>query len=296
MTPINANNNYCPLPWYGALDFQTHRKFGSGSTIFPIFAPTYNFPPFQIVRKTSSANTISGALYDYKGKKVRDITASDANRLGIIICAFPSFGYDVIVNTGNRIFWELQEGMYYAMLTDGESTWYSEVFTVVADLSGYLKIEWYDEQDLILAQGRVVYNNSAVGEQYKHRIYLCSELGRPDYNFEEEGESRDGFFFPEKQLSEKTYKFTFFAPEPICDALRLVRLSDHKSVTASGILYNCDTFLISVKWLENGEYATVEAEFETQTVAKKIPKGYYAVEQLYHPGSFNEDYDNDFDK
>ena len=56
--------------------------------------------------------------------------------------------------------------------------------------------------------GQIVYE----GVQFKNRVYVCSELGKPEYKFEEEGENRDGYFFPEKQISEKNVSFHIFSP------------------------------------------------------------------------------------
>ena len=112
----------------------------------------------------------------------------------------------------------------------------------------------------------------------------------PDYEFEEEGEERDGYFFPEKQISEKTYKFSFLAPEYLCDVMRLIRLSDIVQVTDKyGHLYNVDSFLIEPKWQQQGNLANVECEFQTDTVVKKIGRGY-----INGHADFNGDFNNDF--
>jgi hypothetical protein len=110
---------------------------------------------------------------------------------------------------------------------------------------------------------------------------------------EEQGETRDGYFFPEKMISEKVYKCNFLAPEYLCDVMRLIRLSDHVVlVDQYGNTYRCDTFLCTPKWQEQGNLANVEVEFTCNTVVKKIGK------QYVEPGTdddFNIDFNNDFD-
>ena len=122
-------------------------------------------------------------------------------------------------------------------------------------------------------------------------MYLCTELGKPEYQFEEEGENRDGYFFPEKQISEKTYRAMCLAPEYLCDVMRFIRMADYVVITDKyGRSYDCDTFLITPKWQTQGDLASVEIEFETATVVKKIGRGY----TITNKGDYNNDFNNDF--
>ena len=153
--------------------------------------------------------------------------------------------------------------------------------------TSYLQIEWYDVENMVFDGGQIVYTNP----KYKNRLYLCTQLGKPEYVFEEEGEERDGYFFPEKQISEKTYRFIILAPEYLCDVMRIIRMSDFVTVTDNyGRVYPCDTFLITPKWQTQGNLASVEVEFQTATVIKKIGRGYITPTG----GDFNNDYNNDF--
>ena len=67
-------------------------------------------------------------------------------------------------------------------------------------------------------------------------------------------------------------------------------MSDHVVITSRGERYEADSFLITPKWQEQGDLAGVEAEFETDTVIKKIGRG-VVVTNL---GDFNNDFNNDF--
>ena len=110
--------------------------------------------------------------------------------------------------------------------------------------------------------------------------------------FEEDGEERDGYFFPEKQISVKTFKCTILAPEYLCDVMRFIRMADYIHITDKyGREYDCDTFLITPKWQTQGDLASVEIEFKTNTVVKKIGRGYI----INNNGDFNGDFNNDFD-
>ena len=176
----------------------------------------------------------------------------------------------------------LEIGQYYAEITDGDNTWYSEVFTVVEDLDAYLKIEWWDNDDFIMDAGAIVYKYNSptypLDMQFKNVLYLQSDIAKPEYNFEEEVENRDGYAFPIKQISEKRYRFKFFASEYLLDVMRLIRMADHIKITYRGQEYYPDSFLITPQWEDNGAVASVEGEFNTATVAKKLGSGFLRTE------------------
>lgn len=282
---MKQNNNFSVLPWYTDIREQNHRRSYAYGSVYPLYTMVNTLLPFQIIRPKRN-NAISAVkLYTVDGVFVSDITGT-MNETGLQVVSFEN--YDVIVYAASfPMATNIGQGQYYATLTDGVDTWFSEVFTYVNDLSGYLKVEWYDKENLFFDSGMIVYQNPT----FKNRLYLATELGKPDYTFEEEGETRNGYFFPKKQLSEKTYKCTILAPEYLCDVMRFIRMADYVTVTDKyGRKYDCDTFLITPKWRTQGDLASVEIEFETDTVVKKIGRGYY----LEDKGDFNEDYSADY--
>lgn len=225
-------------------------------------------------------------LTDMDGNET-DITTS-IMEAGLTIVPFGAFGYDIIVYPANYpLPLNMLDGRYYLRIKDDSTIWYSDIFTIVQDVTPYLKIEWWDIENFIFDAGQIVYQNPA----FKNRLYFCTELGKPEYQFDEEGESRDGYYFPTKQISEKTYKCTVLAPEYLCDVMRFIRMADYVRITDKyGREYDVDTFLITPKWQTQGDLASVEMEFETNTVAKKIGKGY----TMQNKGDFNADYNDDF--
>ncbi len=211
------------------------------------------------------------------------------SEMGFAIKQFQDFGCDVIVFAGQLpILTQLDNGQYYVVLGDGIQTWYSEVFTVVNDMSGYLKLEWWDVEDFVMDAGTIVYTQP----MFKNVLYLCSDIAKPEYDFDEEIIERDGYTFPVKQVSEKRYRFSFLASEYLLDVLRFVRMADYARITKNGqTWYNLDTFLISPEWEDNGDVAVVDAEFTTGTVAKK--NGHGRIKPT-GAGDFNDDFNNDF--
>lgn len=284
---MTQNNNISVLPWYNSLSEQNHRKSYAYGAIYPLIAPANILLPFQIMRTTRSNGITSVMLYDKTGATVADITSSMIEA-GLQVVRFQTLGYDVILYPATLPMpINMLDGIYYMRLSDGVQTWYSEMFTVVQDVSGYVKVQWWDFENLVFDAGQIVYTNPA----YKNTLYLCTELGKPEYEFEEEGQDRDGYFFPEKQISLKKYKCTILAPEYLCDVMRFIRMADYIRVRDKyGNVYNCDTFLITPKWQTQGDLASVEIEFKTDTVVKKIGRGYLASDN----GDFNDDYNNDF--
>ena len=281
------NNNISVLPFYTSIDEQNHKTSYAYGKIYPLFAPADMLLPFQIIRNTRANDVTSVVLYDKTGKQVADIT-TNMKETGLQIVRFQTLGYDVILYPSilpmplNQL-----DGIYYISVSDGVQTWYSEMFTVVQDVSAYLKIQWWDVENLVFDAGQIVYTEP----NYKNTLYLCTELGKPEYEFEEDGEERDGYFFPEKQISVKTYKCTILAPEYLCDVMRFIRMADYIHITDKyGREYDCDTFLITPKWETQGDLASVEIEFKTNTVVKKIGRGYI----LGNKGDFNEDFNTDF--
>ena len=282
-----ANNNFSVLPWYDNIKYQNHRRTYAYGQIYPLIVPMQYLVPFQLMRTTRTNGISYVRLHDKDGNLKADITQPMVES-GLQIVRFAALGYDVIVFPANfPLNVSIAEGFHYLTMSDGAQIFYSEMFTVVRDVSCCLKIEWYDIDNMVCDAGQIVYRNPA----FKNRLYLNTQLGKPEYPFEEEGENRDGYFFPEKQISVKTFKCTILASEFLCDVMRFIRMADYIHITDKyGRKYNCDTFLITPKWQTQGDLASVEIEFKTNTVVKKIGQGYI----ISNKGDFNNDFSIDF--
>lgn len=285
------NNNYSVLPFYDSIEQQNHRKAYAFGEVFPLYCLINTLLPFQIgIPDTPSAPSDVFVVNLNDGTET-DITA-DITAVGLK--AYAAADYKMLVfPSAMPMQTNFQQGRYYLRLVahfaDGDKTFFSEVFTWVMSVSKYLKIEWYDKDNMLLDDGVAIYKTADY--RIRHYLYLDTELGKPEYTFEDNGESRDGYFFPTKQLSEKVYRFTFVAPEYLCDLMRFIRLSDYVWIYDQyGRTYKADTFLMTPKWLTQGDLAQVDCEFETNTVAKKVGRSIAAVEL----GDFNEDYNDDY--
>ena len=262
---MTQNNNLSVLPFWTSLDQQSHRRPYAYGEVYPLYVAVGYLPTFQICLSTGTISSL--VLYKKDGTQVASLsTGAISNKTVGSYKVFYHLGATSGLYTG--------EGQYYIAITISGTTYYSDVFTAVADITPYLKVEWWDTEDFIMDGAAIAYDLGS--STYFHNIiYLNTQLGKPDYEYEEEGEQRDGLFFPEKMISEKTYKFNFLANEPLCDVMRLARMADHIKVTDRySNIYDCDTFLITPKWEVQGNVASVDAEFQTNMVAKRIGRSF----------------------
>lgn len=282
------NNNLSVLPFYTSLDQQDARKWWMYGRVYPLYCPAGFLLPFQILTPHTNWTVSSIRPVNIVDANTGEIVAeiTDAIRAGITKREFTALGYDVWVFPGQLpVINELPNGRYYLEVVFSY-TFYSEIFTVVNDIEPYLKITWWDEADFVMDAGTIVYESPS----FQNVLYLPSDIAKPQYQFEEEGENRDGYFFPTKQISEKRYRFNFLASEYLLDVMRFIRMADHAQIEYHGQTYSLDTFLITPEWEDNGDVAVVEAEFDTATVAKKLGVGYIRAQR----GDFNDDFNNDF--
>ena len=263
---MQQNNNLYPLPFYTALKYQNARKSYAYGNIYPLITPVNFILPFQIIIPIEASSLIisSAKVYDKNNVFKYDIL-QNMNSSGLTALNYTT--YSLIYYPGNTALGLImEEGIYYIDIIINNIHYYSEMFTIVAgSTDSYIKLMWWDDKNLYFNGGHIEYNG-----KYINTLYLCSEIGKPEYEFESEGEERDLLFFPEKMLSEKTYKFVFLAPEYMCDAIRLVQLSDHINIIHNGILYECDSFEPEIEWETQGDLASVNVSFQTDTIIKKI--------------------------
>ncbi len=286
------NNNLSVLPFYESSQYQNARKWWTYGRVYPLFTPAGFILPFQIITEHVE-NSVVREIYLFDANNdtnpVADLGAT--MRPMITKKEFAALGYDVFVFPGLLpVINSLLNGRYYIRMQIGVGstiiTRVSEIFTVVNDIQPYLKITWWDREDFVMDAGTIVYTNPT----FKNVLYLQSDLAKPEYQFEEEGESRDGYFFPSKQISEKRYRFNFLASEYLLDVMRFIRMADYAEIEYHGQTYSLDTFLITPEWEAQGDVAAVEAVFDTATVAKKIGLGFTKALR----GDFNDDFNNDY--
>lgn len=124
--------------------------------------------------------------------------------------------------------------------------------------TNYLKIDYSNSCDL----GSVYYAGGFV-----NTIYLDTEIGAPDYQYEEEGEDNgDGVLVKTFEKLQKIYKFQVLVPEYMADALMFMALHDTISISYTNGLYiaSVRNVVANVTWDEdtNSCMALVEVSFQ----------------------------------
>lgn len=277
-----------PLPFYSSLAEQNHRRAYSFGAIYSLVTYRNMLMPFQVCLK-GWAEINSVFLHSLSGTTI-DITnyipthalqLKEYENLDIRIIQY--FGlYPLSI--------DLSEGQYYIEITlDNEEgnlqSIYSEVFTVTNNIDNCIQVEYSNSYNFELQNSIIDFSDNFI-----FKCYLCTQIGKPEYVFEEEVTERMGYSFIESQVSKKIYKFTFVAPEYLCDALRIVRLCENKQISSNRQVYDLTTFNMEPSWEEQGDLAAVECTFETDTVIANAG-GYLPVPL---GGDFNNDHNVDF--
>ena len=274
-----------PLKFYDNFHKQNrYRSFAYGH-IAPLITNPNVVSPFQLivsgnvsevyVRSASTNNRVTDNVVErFKDAGLRNVSKNSYNIL-LFLGIFPLSG---VIDYEGQYWLEIHSGGWY----------YSEVFCFDNSIDDCLKVEyWNPEGDFALKNGLIVLGS----ENFHFILLLKSELGKPEYSFEEEATKRLGYSFIESQVSKKTYKFNTVIPEYLCDAMRIIRLCSQKKITCKGETYDAITFNMEVDWQEQGDLASVTCEFDVDNIITNL--GGFKHENI--GGDFNNDYNNDYD-
>lgn len=256
MTP---NNNLNPLAFYKSQnDMFRARPYNYGIK-YPLYMPLNRVTPFQIIRGSSESTTLTSAkIYNDRGVEVATVTSYMSVNVVTI-------GASKVMQFKCGNYANLTPGQYTMRVVIGNDTYYSEVFTAYANIGKLVKVEYYNADPIIFDEGALAYDNG-----FKFELFLCTEIAKPEYLFEEESTKRGGFTFVENQISSKQYKMVIAAPEYLCDAIRIIRLHDHVAITKDGNAYEAYNFTPSYQWNDVGDLAQITITFESNTVLQKI--------------------------
>lgn len=273
-----------PLKFYDDFHKQNrYRSFAYGH-VAPLITNPNVVSPFQLivsgnvsevyVRSADTNKRVTGNVVErFKDAGLRNVSKNDYNIL-LFLGIFPLSG---VIDYEGQYWLEIHSGGWY----------YSEVFCFDNNIDDCLKVEyWNPEGDFALKNGIIVLGS----ENFHFILLLKSELGKPEYSFEEEATKRLGYSFIESQVSKKTYKFNTVIPEYLCDAMRIIRLCSQKKITCKGETYDAITFNMEVDWQEQGDLASVTCEFDVDNIITNL--GGFKHENL--GGDFNDDFNNDY--
>lgn len=267
---MNTFNNFSPLAFREKSQKATYKKWYAYGKEFALPFSTTEFPPFQftVTNLPSFDPTTVEVFLVNEATGVRTGTG-----IKIKVDTMDEHNSVLYVSPGSNVYAKsIEPGVYRAefAIPEGE-TYVSTPICVTEGIetnTNFVKLEYWNDEKLAYPNGFVT---TGTDNDFKFQMYIPTTFFKPKYEFEEEITKRAGYKFLELQTCNKVFGFSFLAPEYICDALRLVRLSDYIRFTHDGEYYNALNFEYTPDWQDNGYLAAIECKFETDTIIQKLP-------------------------
>lgn len=267
---MNTFNNFSPLAFREKSMKATYKKWYAYGKEFALPFSTTELPPFQFTvanLPSFDPTTVEVSLVN-EATGVRGETG-----IKIKVDAMDGHGSVLYVSPGSNVYAKsIEPGVYRAEFAiPGGETYVSTPICVTEGIetnTNFVKLEYWNDEKLAYPNGFVT---TGTDNDFKFQMYIPTTFFKPKYEFEEEITKRAGYKFLELQTCNKVFGFNFLAPEYICDALRLVRLSDYIRFTHDGEYYNALNFEYNPDWQDNGYLAAIECQFETDTIIQKLP-------------------------
>lgn len=266
---MEVHNNFSPLAFRKKESKATYEKWYAFGKNYAIPASANTLTPFQFTE-------LNIPVFDPDTIEVDAVNeeTGEATKTGVYVSfdVMPEHGGVLYVSPGKNSFREaLPQGTYRARFSIGDEVYISTPFCVIPGIetsSKYLLIEYWNDEKIAYPGGFIT---TGANNDFRYQMYVPATICKPKYEFEEELTKRAGYKFLELQTSTKVYAFTFVAPEFICDAMRLIRLSDYIRISHDGEYYNALNFEFDVDWQEQLYLAAVDCQFETDSIIQKLP-------------------------
>lgn len=266
---MEVHNNFSPLAFRKKKYKATYEKWYAFGKNYAIPASANTLTPFQFTE-------LNIPVFDPDTIEVEAVNeeTGEATKTGVYVSfdVMPEHGGVLYVSPGKNSFREaLPQGTYRARFSIGDEVYISTPFCVIPGIetsSKYLLIEYWNDEKIAYPGGFIT---TGANNDFRYQMYVPATICKPKYEFEEELTKRAGYKFLELQTSTKVYAFTFVAPEFICDAMRLIRLSDYIRISHDGEYYNALNFEFDVDWQEQLYLAAVDCQFETDSIIQKLP-------------------------
>lgn len=266
---MEVHNNFSPLAFRKKESKATYEKWYAFGKNYAIPASANTLIPFQFtdvnVGEVQPDSIEIVAVNQETGEGIKT---------GVYVSRddMPEHGSVLYVSPGKNSFREaLPQGTYRAEFSIGTQFYISTPFCVIPGIetsSKYLLIEYWNDEKIAYPGGFIT---TGANNDFRYQMYVPATICKPKYEFEEELTKRAGYKFLELQTSTKVYAFTFVAPEFICDAMRLIRLSDYIRISHDGEYYNALNFEFDVDWQGQLYLAAVDCQFETDSIIQKLP-------------------------
>lgn len=267
---MNTFNNFSPLAFREKSMKATYKKWYAYGKEFALPFSTTELPPFQftVTNLPSFDPTTVEVFLVNEATGVRTGTG-----IKIKVDTMDEHNSVLYVSPGSNVYAKsVEPSVYRAEFAIPEGETYVSTPICVTDgietNTNFVKLEYWNDEKLAYPNGFVT---TGTDNDFKFQMYIPTTFFKPKYEFEEEITKRAGYKFLELQTCNKVFGFNFLAPEYICDALRLVRLSDYIRFSHDGEYYNALNFEYNPDWQDNGYLAAIECQFETDTIIQKLP-------------------------
>lgn len=267
---MNTFNNFSPLAFREKSMKATYKKWYAYGKEFALPFSTTELPPFQftVTNLPSFDPTTVEVFLVNEATGVRTGTG-----IKIKVDTMDEHNSVLYVSPGSNVYAKsIEPGVYRAEFTIPEGETYVSTPICVTEgietSTNFVKLEYWNDEKLAYPNGFIT---TGTDNDFKFQMYIPTTFFKPKYEFEEEITKRAGYKFLELQTCNKVFGFNFLAPEYICDALRLVRLSDYIRFSYDGEYYNALNFEYTPDWQDNGYLAAIECQFETDTIIQKLP-------------------------
>jgi hypothetical protein len=257
------NTLHIPLRFYNQVEKQDRFKPYVTTRRFTQYTDSTHLPPFQISIVRAGTLTSLKLVNVLTLQETTVTTGSD-----FYIEDFNVLGVSYAIYDKSTALSAIPYGDYYLKATFSVGVYYSEVFTV-NDITGKSILTWRGTNDI----GGIDYTNTGHSQFSNNLVFDCT-LAKPEYIIEEEAvEDGDGNQLMTFQRSVKLFKFWFYGPEYIADALALVSLHDVVQFTTyyglpeseTGTIYD---FAMSAEWQETKGLAKITCEFRDSPIIK----------------------------
>lgn len=259
------------FPWYDKKEKQHRfRENVEGTCGYKLISPNNGLLPFQLRVETGLARPTAMAIWSLCDEQVMDLT----NNIPLLQAKTTEKGINAYYNGEAMQFkagtrpatnLEIPEGTYYATLSfaSGE-TYYSEVFTVVKDLSQYMRIEYSNSCDI----DPIIYKDNS----WKNILYLDTFVHVAEPEIEEDGE-RDGSdqLIPTYQKLTVKYRFSVTVPDFVKIAITSMQMHDNVAMTSSNAIRSgkIDRMTTASTVESGGAYSTVDVIMEQLLMMKQ---------------------------
>lgn len=259
-----------PLKWYDSLALNYYSRYQHKHQVpYNDPVPLNQVPSFSWGRDVTGNQIVYFRLYNCETDSISDITAEiKAAGLRIEVNSDGTRENIVYPATVKILGISLTAGFYYAIMSDGLNTWYSERFNMMnpTELGQHMKISYCHGDP-------IKYGNNGDLLEYRdgfmNTVYYKSLIRLPSYQLQTVGDERQSIEFYSQKVAYKQYTFQIRGPEYMFDTLMAIQVHDKIEIESEGIYYRAYNFVLSDPDWDNGvgDIGTASVTFRANAIA-----------------------------